>query len=66
MTADESEENGKQSGSYEPGYVFRTLRSTAYLAVFVMLTLAAYGQSKLVAPIGVPGSGIGGGQKKAG
>lgn len=48
----ESEKSAKQGG-YEPGYVFRTLRSTAYLAVFVMLTLAAYGQSKLVAPFGV-------------
>ena len=37
----------------EQGYVFRTLRSTAYVAVFVLLMLAAYGQNRLIAPFAI-------------
>lgn len=38
---------------YERGYLFRTLRSTAFVATFVMLVLAAYGLTRLVAPFAV-------------
>ena len=50
-------EGGGGSGEYERGYVFRTLRSTAYVTVFVILMLAAYGQTRLIAPF-VVGVGL--------